>query len=665
MPESNPPVGSANADTLWAVCGQHVDEYNRIVKPDWVFSISHYFRRRWVPHLGAGPAWLVVSLRQWCYRDERDWCIVSREQLGRDIGVHEDTISDFAARGFASWFIESQQGHRYDQRAGRPKQDFNRYVLLMDEPLAPEDFLAVEKLLAEAAAAAADPIAAVRELLQDLLAMPGQGLADRLADVADRALPSAKRQRAERIEALIARPERTVADLVETTVGPLPAASRAEIRELCSELQRQIVAPEEQYVGTHYFRLKWVPLLGHLLAWKVVALRSRCYWNAETGELRDECPVWPKALAAELGCSARWINSLPKRPYAGGFLQVLEHGRKKPTKYRVQMPEPLTPDDQTAFQVQLSRKRPARIDPYTGQMAMEFETREPDNGILTALGEKENGTPAPDNGTLTAHIRILIEYLDTNRILSEHQQHADAFSVSDEGDAVRSLLDLLEIYGRNRARILDSGLAPDAILAWVLSGLAQPDMENLAGYVFSQVTSADPAPPPRFLEFARLGPKAWDLFVTVALGDDQAIPPNLQEAFERWDELFGCQLREEARQARWQMEVTGHLQVLDPDGAGGTVWLLTDVTVSTEQALWQAVLRELQLQMPKATFDTRVRDTRLLSCHDDVFVIGAQNPFDRDWLENRLLATVERTLVGIVGHPVEVQFVLMEPAGQT
>jgi hypothetical protein len=76
-----------------------------------------------------------------------------------------------------------------------------------------------------------------------------------------------------------------------------------------------------------------------------------------------------------------------------------------------------------------------------------------------------------------------------------------------------------------------------------------------------------------------------------------------------------------------------------------------------ERNIWQAALGELRLQMTKATFDAWVRNTRLLSCQDDIFVIGAQNEFARDWLENRLLTIVERTLVGIVGHPVEVRFV--------
>ena len=80
----------------------------------------------------------------------------------------------------------------------------------------------------------------------------------------------------------------------------------------------------------------------------------------------------------------------------------------------------------------------------------------------------------------------------------------------------------------------------------------------------------------------------------------------------------------------------------------------------TADQIWQAALRELQLQMTKATFDTWVKNTRAISHEDEIFVIGVPDALTRDWLENRLLTTVERTLVGIVGHPVQVEFAVLE-----
>jgi chromosomal replication initiator protein len=73
--------------------------------------------------------------------------------------------------------------------------------------------------------------------------------------------------------------------------------------------------------------------------------------------------------------------------------------------------------------------------------------------------------------------------------------------------------------------------------------------------------------------------------------------------------------------------------------------------------IWQAALGELQLQVTKATYDTWVKNTELVSHEDGTFIIGTQNTYAVDWLENRLHATIKRTLAGLVGHSVEVRFV--------
>ena len=81
---------------------------------------------------------------------------------------------------------------------------------------------------------------------------------------------------------------------------------------------------------------------------------------------------------------------------------------------------------------------------------------------------------------------------------------------------------------------------------------------------------------------------------------------------------------------------------------------------------WQATLGELQLQLTKATFDTWVKNTHVLSCEDGTFLIGVHNGYAKDWLENRLLTTIKRTLIGIVGHTVDVKFIVRpKPANNT
>ncbi|WP_423226147.1 chromosomal replication initiator protein DnaA [Candidatus Amarolinea aalborgensis] len=73
---------------------------------------------------------------------------------------------------------------------------------------------------------------------------------------------------------------------------------------------------------------------------------------------------------------------------------------------------------------------------------------------------------------------------------------------------------------------------------------------------------------------------------------------------------------------------------------------------------WQAALGELKLQMPRATFDTWVKDTTVVGCNQDEYTIGVPNAFAKDWLENRLGATMRRTLAAIVGRRVDLRFVV-------
>lgn len=73
---------------------------------------------------------------------------------------------------------------------------------------------------------------------------------------------------------------------------------------------------------------------------------------------------------------------------------------------------------------------------------------------------------------------------------------------------------------------------------------------------------------------------------------------------------------------------------------------------------WQAALGQLQVEMPKSTFDTWVREAEFVAYEDGSFVVGVNNAYARDWLESRLKSTVTRMLTGIMNRSVEVRFVV-------
>ena len=76
------------------------------------------------------------------------------------------------------------------------------------------------------------------------------------------------------------------------------------------------------------------------------------------------------------------------------------------------------------------------------------------------------------------------------------------------------------------------------------------------------------------------------------------------------------------------------------------------------EKIWQAALGELELQMTQATFSTWVKPTSVVAWEQDTIVLGAPNGYIKDWLENRLHAPIERTLSGVLGKKVDVEFVV-------
>ncbi len=80
------------------------------------------------------------------------------------------------------------------------------------------------------------------------------------------------------------------------------------------------------------------------------------------------------------------------------------------------------------------------------------------------------------------------------------------------------------------------------------------------------------------------------------------------------------------------------------------------------EAIWRATLGELQLRMPRATYDTWLKDSTLLAYEDGCFIIGVPNAYAKDWLEQRLHGLVKRVLESVAGHAVELHFVVRPPA---
>ncbi len=81
------------------------------------------------------------------------------------------------------------------------------------------------------------------------------------------------------------------------------------------------------------------------------------------------------------------------------------------------------------------------------------------------------------------------------------------------------------------------------------------------------------------------------------------------------------------------------------------------MTINTHH-IWKSVLGQLQLQMTRATYNTWVKDTHIISQNEQTMVIGTKSAYAKDWLENRLFTTISRTVTNIVGHSIDIQFIV-------
>lgn len=78
--------------------------------------------------------------------------------------------------------------------------------------------------------------------------------------------------------------------------------------------------------------------------------------------------------------------------------------------------------------------------------------------------------------------------------------------------------------------------------------------------------------------------------------------------------------------------------------------------------LWKQALAQIELQTTKATFDTWLRGTTG-QIEDDILTVTVANSFAKEWLENRLIVCIQRTVDELAGKPVDIQFAISNGNG--
>jgi hypothetical protein len=82
------------------------------------------------------------------------------------------------------------------------------------------------------------------------------------------------------------------------------------------------------------------------------------------------------------------------------------------------------------------------------------------------------------------------------------------------------------------------------------------------------------------------------------------------------------------------------------------------VAERTTTHIWSQTQLVLRRQLTQATYDNLIQGTRLLPLLKGTYGIQAPTPTSRDWLEHRLKPMISKALAGVVGHEVELLFLL-------
>lgn len=284
---------------------------NILLEPGRVVRLPVY-NLRWLPYVGSQVIFLVMALWQEYYlasggKGRKGSCKVSvrAERICQWAGISRAQFFRLLQPGSSlGWFTRKiDTDHEVDVRSGRAKKSSNKYELF-ESPLTPGDAEDLKTFL-HAHGIQDSPLSALqlaistnpKEIFQYPVRQPSEDFS--------KMIPS----------------HQTVQDVIRELVGH---RLDGELDNLADQLADRLVTQGDFILISWYFLKHWLPVLGADAAMFVLVLRNMCYFNDETGEIRDE--VWMdggyEAIANRLGISnPRMVaNWLPVR---------IERGKRK------------------------------------------------------------------------------------------------------------------------------------------------------------------------------------------------------------------------------------------------------------------------------------------------------------------------------------------------
>jgi len=284
---------------------------NFLIEPSRVVRLPVYYLR-WLPYVGSQMIFLIMALWQEYYlasggkaRKESCKVAVRAERICQWAGISRAQFFRLLEPGSSlEWFARKiDTDHEIDKRSGRAKKSSNKYELF-ESPLTPGDAEDLKTFLLAHGIQDSPQSAlqfAINSNPKDILHYPVRLPPEDFSEMTPRHL--------------------TVQDIIRELIGH---RLDGELGNLADQLAARLLGQGDFILVTWYFLRNWLPVLGADAAMFVLILRNLCYFNDETGEIRDE--VWMEGgyegIANRLGINnPRMVaNWLPVR---------IERGKRK------------------------------------------------------------------------------------------------------------------------------------------------------------------------------------------------------------------------------------------------------------------------------------------------------------------------------------------------
>lgn len=189
------------------------------------------------------------------------------------------------------------------------------------------------------------------------------------------------------------------------SLSPEDRTQRLLIEPDYPNVRDEIIEPDRVTMQTWYFWKKWAPILGPVATTLFIRLRMYCYYNRQTGELRDWCYPSQTTLAQEIGLKdkkavMRAIRLLEEHGLVKREAQYrYDEARRKKVRttdlYRIMMSDVLAPEDEPEVVVRMAE----RIMTARSQQLDKLEVGPMSQKGTQVSGAVDNRPPKSQKGT--------------------------------------------------------------------------------------------------------------------------------------------------------------------------------------------------------------------------------------------------------------------------